>query len=131
MEVWKPIPGYEGRYEVSDAGRVRSVDHCVPCFTGDRKRLVKGRVLRPGRTTSGHLSVALGKGNSMWVHSLVARTFLGARPDGMEVLHLDHDPKNNALGNLAYGTRSENLKMDYAAGTRKVHPNFIGARWRA
>lgn len=131
METWKSIPGYEGRYEVSDEGRVRSLDRYVPCFTPPRTRFVKGQVLRPGRTTSGHLTVALGKGNSVWVHSLVARAFLGPRPDGMEVLHGDHNPANNVLCNLHYGTRSENLKMDYAVGTRKVHPNFIGARWRA
>ena len=133
MENWKDIPGYEGRYQVSDLGRVRSVAHRVRlvCHGVETTRLSPGRVLRPGPTNSGHLSVALGKGNSKGVHTLVALAFLGPRPAKHEVLHLDHNPANNTVGNLKYGTRSENVAMDYQVGVRKVHPNFIGARWRA
>ncbi len=57
--------------------------------------------------------------------------FEGPCPDGMEVLHLNHTPGDNRRGNLKYGTRGENVAMDYAVGTRRVHSNFIGARWRA
>ena len=87
-------------------------------------------MLRPGATRSGHLSVAIGKNNSCAVHQLVMQAFVGPCPDGCEVLHLNHNPADNRLVNLKYGTRSENLKMDYAAGTRKVPEAFIGARWR-
>jgi len=48
----------------------------------------------------------------------------------MDSIHLDEDPTNNHIDNLKYGTRSENLKRNWAAGGRTVHPNFIGARWR-
>lgn len=132
-ENWKDIPGYEGRYQVSDLGRVRSVDRRVRLVAHgiETTRLARGQMLRPGGRQSGHLTVALGRGNSQSVHVLVMLAFEGPCPDGHEVLHEDHDPTNNRRTNLRYGTRSENMKMDYAAGTRRVHPNFIGARWRA
>lgn len=133
MEQWKDIPGYEGRYQVSDFGNVRSVDRHVRLSTlqGATQRLARGKTLRSAPNASGHLSVVLGRGNTRNVHALVALTFLGPRPDKHEVLHIDSNPANNALTNLRYGTRGENLAMDYAIGVRKVHPNFIGARWRA
>lgn len=133
VERWLPIRGFEGRYEVSDQGRVRSLDHFVRIVRHgvEGERLVRGRVLKPGPNGSGHVTVALGKGNSRQVHQLVLETFVGPCPTGQESLHRNHVPNDNQLGNLFYGTRGENLRMDYAAGSRKVHPNFIGARWRA
>lgn len=111
-EIWKDIPGYEGRYQVSDLGRVRSVDRYVRLVTvqaGETQRLARGKILRPGRSGPfGHVTVALGKGNSQTVHSLVARAFLGPRPEGHDVAHLDGEGGNNHVGNLAYVTRSEN-----------------------
>ncbi len=131
-EIWKPIPGFEDRYEVSNQGRVRSIDRRVRLVAHGKEttRLARGRLLRPGLCRSGHLSVALGKGNSRLVHQLVLEAFVGPRPARQEVLHLNHNPKDNQLSNLRYGTRSENIRMDYEAGNRSVHPNFIGARWR-
>lgn len=55
----------------------------------------------------------------------------GPRPAGCEALHLNHAPSDNRVENLRWGTRSENLKMDYEAGNRFVHAAFLGARWRA
>lgn len=138
-EVWKDVPGYEGRYQVSDHGRVRSVDRVLE-FSGyttktgkwksASKRRFKGCLLAPGPQPSGHLSVAIGRRNSKQVHALVLLAFVGPCPEGHEVLHLNHNPADNRLTNLKYGTRSENVKMDYEVGVRKVHPNFIGSRWR-
>jgi hypothetical protein len=65
------------------------------------------------------------------VHRLVLLAFVGPCPAGHEVLHLNHQPADNRLENLRYGTRSENIAMDWAVGTRRMHPNTIGARWRA
>ncbi len=129
MENWKDILGFEGRYQVSDLGRVRSLDRYVRLVAKgvETSRLAKGKILRPGKMKSGHVSVALGKGNSCLVHKLVMEVFKGPCPKGCEVLHLNHVPNDNRLENLKYGTRSENLKMDYKAGIRKVHPNFN--RW--
>lgn len=133
MEILKDIPGHEGRYQVSDEGRVRSLDRLVRvvCQGIDTVRIAKGKVLRPGRNGSGHVTVALGKGNSRQVHQLVLEAFVGQCPSGCEVLHLNHCHADNRLANLRYGTRSENLRMDYQAGRRTVPQNFIGARWRA
>ena len=120
IEKWKAVPGYEGRYEVSDQGRVRSLDNYVACgFEGKGQRLVKGCILKPGgNAKTGHVTVAIGKGNSKPVHQLVMLAFVGPPPAGHEVLHQNHVADDNRLSNLKYGTRSENLKMDYAAGTR-------------
>lgn len=94
-------------------------------------RIAKGKVLRPGRNGSDHVTVALGKGNSRQVHQLVIEAFIGPRPAGCEVLHLNHCPDDNRLENLRYGTRSENMKMDYEVGARRRPTWLAGARWRA
>lgn len=121
MEVWKNIPGYEGRYQVSKQGRVRSVDHYVRCGkNGAGTRLVKGRVLRPGVCLSGHVSVALGKGNSKMVHALVLLAFKGAPPKGYECGHRNGVPADNRLSNLRYITRAENIRDVVRHGNRKV-----------
>ena len=115
MEVWKDIPGYEGRYQASTDGQIRSVDRTVYSknwYTGKQfARRIKGRVLRPGRyCKSGHLSVVLGHGAvGSPVHQLVARTFLGLPQDNQEVRHKNGNPADNRLENLEYGTRTENI----------------------
>lgn len=133
MEIWKAVPGHEGAYEVSNLGRVRSLERrvrLVPNPGVETTRRVPPRILKPGRVKSGHVSVALGKGNSRLVHQLVLEAFVGPCPHGCETLHGNHKPWDNRLENLRWGTRSENLIMDYEAGTRTVPDNFIGARWR-
>ena len=106
MEIWKFVPGYDGRYEVSNQGHVRSF-----------KRYAQGRILRPGRMPSGHLSVALGRGNSQCVHKLVLLTFTGPAPDNYECRHLNGNPADNRLANLCWGTRSENILDSVRHGT--------------
>lgn len=118
-EQWRAVQGFEGRYSVSDQGRVRSEDHW------DGRRNVTGRILRPGRSNSGHVSVAIGRGNSRLVHQLVLEAFVGPRPPRHEVMHKNGRPADNRLANLKYGTRSENLKHDYASGVRQVALNWV------
>ena len=114
-EVWRDIPGYEGRYQASSFGRIRTVAHYVRCGKdGNGQRLVAPRVLRPGKYSTGHLSVTLGsERKSRSVHSLVALTFLGPRPEGMEVCHNDNNPRNNRVDNLRYDTRQKNVLDAY------------------
>ena len=110
-ENWKDVPGYEGRYQVSDLGRVRSLDHRVRLVAHgvETTRLSPGKMLKPGASgATGHLTVAIGKGNSIPVHTLVALAFLGPRPTKMDVAHWDGDPSNNRVGNLRYATRTSN-----------------------
>ena len=119
-EIWKPVPGYEGRYEVSDIGRVRSLDRAVICMGEIKGAYVsrkKGRVLRPGPSNYGHLSVVLGRGKTRMVHELVLRAFVGDPPDKHECCHNNGDPTDNRLSNLRWGTRSENIRDAINHGT--------------
>lgn len=112
-EHWLPVPGYEGLYEVSDRGRVRS----LPRLTASGR--LGGRVLRP-RIVDGYLRVNLSKdgvAQSRKIHQLVAEAFLGPCPPGLEIRHLDGNSKNNAIWNLAYDTRSENMLDKVRHGT--------------
>lgn len=113
-EIWKPIPGAHG-YEASSEGNIRSVDRRVPS-SYNSERLARGVLLSPALLPSGHLHVEI-SGVTRTVHSLVAETFLGEMPAGMEVRHLDGNPANNQIENLAYGTRSENTYDRVAHGT--------------
>lgn len=120
-EIWKDIPGYEGRYQASTEGRIRSVDHRVRVVVHGKEttRLSPGRVLRPGAKKDGHMTVVLGhKAHGSNVHQLVMLTFVGPVPEGCEVCHNDGDPTNNALENLRYDTRSENIKDVLRQGGR-------------
>lgn len=130
MEIWKSIPGYTDQYEVSNLGRVRSMDRAVWCqgpVKGGYWSIKKGRLLRPGRMPQGHLSVAFGRGNSQCVHKLVLLAFVGAAPRGHECRHLDGDPANNNISNLQWGTRSENIQDAVRHGTWMTPERLAGA----
>ncbi|WP_418344921.1 NUMOD4 motif-containing HNH endonuclease [Rhodococcus pyridinivorans] len=121
-EVWKSAPGWEGIFEVSNLGRVRSLPRITVRKNGTPCS-VRGRILRPYRKSSGHLSLSVpkraGGQGRMSVHALVAEAFLGPRPDGHEIRHLDGNPSNNQVTNLAYGTRTDQRFDDVRNG---VHP---------
>lgn len=114
-ETWKPVVGYEGAYEVSDLGNVRSLARM------DRRgRRVKARTLASGIAGNGYLLVSLwrdGRGESRMVHQLVAAAFLGPRPEGMDICHADGNRTNPAAANLRYDTRAANLADARAHGT--------------
>lgn len=99
-ERWLEIPGHHG-YEVSDLGRVRSYKRPGgPAYIGG------------GLNGNGYASVHLHngrKGLSFGIHQLVMLAFVGPRPEGQEVRHLNGDPTDPRLVNLAYGTRQENM----------------------
>lgn len=112
-EVWKPIVNFEGLYEVSNLGRVRSLDHIVKQRNRWREMDVhyKGRVLTPRHGERHYPTLTLSKGKLKavrTVHSLVADTFLGSRPDGMMVCHRDGGRTDASEANLYYGTALEN-----------------------
>lgn len=123
-EEWRAIPGYEGLYEVSDQGRVRSLDRICRGPVGTTERH-NGRVLKGYRLSRGHYhAVDLSKDSQKThrtVHSLVAEAFVGPRPPGMDVMHLDGDRGNNRVENLRYGTRTENLHQTYEYGGRQAN----------
>jgi len=112
-EQWRPIPGYETRYEISDHGRVRAISRTVR-YSDGRSYQHPGRMLQlQPNPVGGALYINIGNTRDTYknvrVAKLVLLAFVGPRPDGMEVLHWDDDPNNNHLTNLRYGTRSENL----------------------
>lgn len=106
-EQWKPVPGYEGSYEVSDQGRVRSLDRLVPGKDGRVTRF-HGRVLKPWENQVGHKYVQLGRKDKRIVHRLVLETFVGPCPEGMEACHWNDVPGDNRLENLRWDTRRAN-----------------------
>lgn len=108
IEVWKDIPEYEGLYQVSDLGRVKSLGRLVKHVSGLQRVRERIRKLQPH--TFGYLMLALhrnGRGVCRTVHSLVLEAFEGPCPKGMECRHLDGDPTNNTRRNLQWGTRQE------------------------
>jgi hypothetical protein len=111
QEVWRPVVGWEGLYDVSSLGRVRRVAGTHQC--------PKGRVLRPWTPPNGYLYVRLSRPSGKVgaaVHQLVATTFLGPCPVGMEVNHKDRDRKNVRADNLEYLTPLENQRHSWANG---------------
>lgn len=114
METWKPAPGFNTWYEVSDHGRVRRARPGKSTFVG--------KILQPTTRKSGHQTVYLrmeGKDRQVEVHRLVAAAFIGPCPEKKEVNHIDGRPANNVVGNLEYVTRSENVLHAYRLGLIK------------
>ncbi len=110
-ERWVPIIGYEGRYEVSNRGDIRSCDRIVLRSDG-KQQSVRGRVLSKRICHSGHLTVSLwrdNQGETRYVHRLVAETFIGDPPPGAEVCHANGDPADNRVENLRWDSRSANV----------------------
>lgn len=124
-ETWKPVVGFEGLYEVSDLGRVRSLDREIEWAYKSGKvalRLHKGRILSPSSTKkyAGYLQVNLHarkERKNVTVHSLVAAAFIGQRPPGIEIAHSDGNTHNNRVNNLRYTTSAENNKDKIKHGT--------------
>jgi hypothetical protein len=111
MEIWKPVVGFEGVYEVSDQGRVRSLTRTISDTIG-RTYKIEGKVLVGSAGANRYILYVLynGPGNksARYAHDLVARAFIGEKPRGAVTRHLDDNPLNNCVGNLAYGTQKEN-----------------------
>jgi predicted XRE-type DNA-binding protein len=120
-ETWKEIPGYEGHYEVSDHGRVRSLERKVwKKVNGWGLHPVRGKVLRPTKQASGYSYLRLSKDGRVRrfaVHRLVLMAFVGPCPEDHEACHRDGDPTNDSLQNLYWGTHSQNVKDAVRHGT--------------
>lgn len=126
-ERWLPVVGFEGAYEVSDQGRVRSLDRIVK-VTGQGDRHCRGRILRAGTMKSGHQVVALGRAvNTRLIHVMVLEAFVSPAPDGMWGRHIDDNPANNTLGNLCWGTPWQNVLDSFRNNKRGRDP--VTGRW--
>lgn len=121
-EEWRDVVGYEGFYQVSDQGRVRSVDRYIGHNKGG-KRLWRGRMLKPSKTPEGYNSVALyknGKQCTFYIHRLVAEAFLEPDPSRLHVDHINAIRNDNRAENLRWVTPSENNKHIMELGNRNV-----------
>lgn len=113
MEQWKPIPEYEGYYEVSDLGNIRSLPRQVMKFDGQISFNVRGKQLALNKISNGYLQVMLsanGAKKTYSVHRLVLRAFIGEPPDKHEACHSNGIRDDNRIENLRWDTRVNNFK---------------------
>jgi len=118
-EIWKQAVGFEGYYEVSSLGRVRSLDRIA---NSRSPRLVKGRTLKTPCNSDGYPTVKphiKGRGTSEKVHRMVAKAFLENTGDKEQVNHIDGDKSNNAINNLEWCSARENVRHARDTGLRE------------
>lgn len=121
MEEWRDIKGYEQLYQVSNLGRIKSLER-IDC----RGRLVKERIMKPTVLNTGYLQICLSKDceqNRYTIHRLVAEAFI-PNPDRLtEVNHKDEDKSNNCVENLEFCDHSYN--MNYGTGIQRRSKSLI------
>jgi hypothetical protein len=117
-EVWRPVPDWEGLYEASSLGNVRSLPR------QRNGRTYAGRLLKPTLNPRylvvGISDATTGRRKSTPVHVLVAAAFLGPRPKGVVVRHGPGGHLDNSIANLSYGTQQENIYDKHRDGTRQL-----------
>ena len=119
-EIWKPIEGHPF-YEVSNLGRVRSLDRIVQGRGFVKEVFQAGRILKLARCSNGYLAVNIGgSGKRELVHRLVAIAFVPG-DQSLTVNHKDLVRSNNAATNLEWLSYSDNHRHSYASNTRKKH----------
>lgn len=115
-EIWRPIKGYEGLYEVSNKGRVKSLERYSVKF-GHQKELVDEKPISLHKSSAGYMVVHLskdGERKSKSVHRLVAQVFI-PNPQGLPFInHKDEDPTNNHVDNLEWCTQKYNVNYGTA-----------------
>jgi len=126
IEQWRPVPQWEGFYEVSDQGRVRSLDRVVTMINGSQ-RLHKGRLRTPVQNKKtryyGVIFYRDGKPAAYAIHRLVLLTFAGAPSPGQEACHCNGKRTDNRLSNLRWDTRSANHADKLLHGTSQHGQN--------
>lgn len=123
-EIWKPIKGYENRYEVSSMGRVRSYDvvrHCVSSIGKEFTITLPGRIRKPNVMKGYHCIALIRDGNVkvVKIHRLVAEAFISECPGPeYQINHKDGNKGNNCVDNLEWVTPKENTQHAFRTGLR-------------
>ena len=128
MEEWKPIKGYEGLYEVSNLGRVKSLNRKILCSNGLIKE-IKEKILTPKDNGKGYLNVHLSKNGNhkhLYIHRLVAEAFIPNPNNLPQVNHKDENKSNNCVDNLEWCTAKYN--MNYGTHNERVSKNNKGKK---
>lgn len=130
-EIWKDIKGYEGSYQVSNLGRVKSLQRTIRCGLANcnNKRTIPEQILRPRRDLKkGYMQVTLSKSSVLTVysvHRLVASAFIPNPHNKPEVNHIDGHPSNNNVENLEWVTKSENAIHAFKLGLSYNTPEHL------
>lgn len=125
-ECWRDVKGYEGLYQVSNHGNVRSLKREVPQGKYGKTRLAGGSLMKPTNNGNGYLLVGLrrlGKRKNFYVHRLVAEHFIANDHGYKYVNHKDYDTSNNRADNLEWCTQKENTRYS-AHKMRKPHKSW-------
>jgi hypothetical protein len=132
QEIWKPIKNYEGLYEVSNLGRVKSLARVTLKRHSISKQIMnypQKELIMVGSISAGYPSVLLSKNNipvNNLIHRLVATHFIHNPEDKEQVNHKNGNKKDNRVENLEWNTRSENQKHSYAVLGTKSNKSNLG-----
>jgi len=123
QEQWRPIKDYEGLYEVSNLGRVKSLPKYHNC--GKKSYMQSEKILKLNKRRDGYLQVMLYKDKkekTLRIHRLVAQAFIPNPENKPFINHIDCDPSNNCVTNLEWVTQKENIQ--YASKLGRIPNNF-------
>ena len=135
QEIWKDINGYEGLYQVSNLGRVKSLDRRARNHKNGSTRFVKGQMITATGNGNGYKIVGLRyqrKRENRYVHRLVAEHFIDNPDDKKYINHIDYDTSNNCVENLEWCTQKENIihSKDHMCKPRnKFKPSNTGEKY--
>ena len=126
VEIWQDVKGFEGFYQVSNLGRIKSLDRIIQQHHRNQRNvehIYKGKILKGNINKNGYIIVDLhkkGKIKKFLLHRLIAETFIPKVKGKNIINHKDNNPTNNQVNNLEWCTQSENIKYAYEFGNKKA-----------
>lgn len=133
--IWKNIVGYEGAYQISNYGEIKSLERVLPSDGLHVKCHRPERMLNPAKDRAGYLRVKFAragvKSKTFSVHRLVAMYFISNPENKPEVNHKNGIKSDNRAVNLEWATRSENQSHAYATGLKNPSKSTRGGKWNS